>query len=93
MWSSDALSQQEPLSGRGISVMTDWRVPDQAFWMQWRADKVAMKAAGYRVTRDDYGQWLVSFTPVTKLPSGEAEGARDLQTWAHRRIVEKANNK
>lgn len=39
-----------------------WRVPDQAFWEQWRSNKVAMRAAGYRVTRGDDGHWL-SFSP------------------------------
>jgi hypothetical protein len=34
---------------------------------------------------DDDGQWLVSFTPVKKLPPGEAEGARDLQVWSQQR--------
>jgi hypothetical protein len=48
-----------------------WRVPDQAFWKRWRADKVAMKAEGYRVTRGDDGHWLVCFTPKPerKLPA------------------------
>lgn len=64
-----------------------WRVPDQEFWVEWRRNKEAMKAAGYRVRRGDDGQWLVSFTPVKKLPPGEARGARDLQHWSHWRSI------
>ena len=37
----------------GLGEGFGWRVADQAFWKYWRADKVAMRAAGYRVTRGD----------------------------------------
>jgi hypothetical protein len=33
------------------------------FWESWKRDKGAMKAKGYRVTRTDAGDWLVSCLP------------------------------
>jgi hypothetical protein len=30
---------------------------DQTFWKAWRDDPAAMKAAGYRVTKDRAGRW------------------------------------
>ena len=41
-----------------------WRIiTDLEFWDHWKRSKEAMKSAGYRVTKSDAGQWLVSFHP------------------------------
>jgi hypothetical protein len=83
-WSEDADNANALEAPRNRMKPTQL-IPDQVFWERWRADKVAMKAEGYRVSRGDDGQWIVSFAPVKKLPPGEAFGARDLQVWSQQR--------
>lgn len=71
----------------GLGEGFGWRVADQAFWKYWRADKVAMRAAGYRVTRGDERAVAGVVHPGQEASARRGVSARDLQNWSHRRSI------